>query len=67
MSEADEYRRRSDDLMRLATAPTDFGERSRLIGEAVSWNMKAQEAETAAATRQLANGVEFERPDATEA
>lgn len=52
--------------MRQATAATDFGERSRLIGEAVSWHMKAQEPETGAAAPQLTNGVEFEWPDSTE-
>lgn len=45
MSDADNFWRQCDALLRQATATTDLAERSRLISEAVSWNMKAQGAE----------------------
>ena len=60
MREVDEYRRRSDDLLRAATKVIDLQERGRLIGEAIRWHMKAQEAERAAASaRSSATALPF--------
>ena len=53
MPGAEIYRRKSDDLLREATRTSDLGERSRLISEAVHWNMMANTADEAHAPEQI--------------
>ena len=68
MGEVEDYRRRSDDLLRLATKAIDLNERGRLISEAVRWHEKAQEVERGAAVAEAddATVIPFEPPAAEE-
>lgn len=52
MAKGDAYRKRADELLRLATAASSLSERSRLIGEAVRWHMMAGDAEQAGGAEQ---------------
>lgn len=54
MADRDAYRREADDLLRMATATTDLGERSRLISEAVRLHMMATSSEERLPTVDLA-------------
>lgn len=65
VSEAENYRRKSDDLLRQAVKAENLNERGRLIGQAVHYNELAQEAERIAAAqrRDAATVVPF-RPNA---
>jgi hypothetical protein len=58
MSDAADYRRRSDALLHKATKVEDLGERSRLINQAIYFNELAVEAQLAACReRQAASTV----------
>jgi hypothetical protein len=45
MAEADDCRRKADELLRAATKTTDLQARSRLIAEAAALHKKAQDLE----------------------
>jgi hypothetical protein len=49
LSEAENYRRKSDDLLRQAVKADNLSNRSQLINQAVYFNELAQEAERVAA------------------
>ena len=57
MSNAHEYRRRVDEMLRLAARTQDLNERSRLISQAVHLNELAIEAERLAAERRRADAT----------
>jgi hypothetical protein len=48
MAEADDHRRKADELLRAATKTTDLQARSRLIAEAAALHKKAQDLEAGA-------------------
>ena len=67
MSDAETYRRQSDDLLRQAVKADNLNERGRLISQAVHYNELALEAERRALERRrgAATVVPF-RPDSSE-
>jgi len=62
MANGEVYRLKADELLRLATATSDLGERSRLISEAVRWHMMANEAEHGSASGDRSNMGEQSAP-----
>jgi hypothetical protein len=68
MSSSEIYHAKAEELLRQATATEDFGERSRLISEAVHWHAMASASEGASqATEHLEKVLRDFDPDSWEA